>query len=589
MRRGALRAAVLVLGALVLAPASAWGHASLLETSPGRGEQLQTAPRELTLRFSEPVEASFGAVRVFDARGATVETRTRTSGRTVVAELPPGLGEGGYTATYRVISADSHPVSSGFVFSVGEGGAAPAATVDELLDRQREAGAVTTAALGAARAVQYGALALGIGTLLFLLACWVPAVRESAGAGPEWARATAAFGRRTRGLLLAAAGLGVVSGALGVALQGAVAGATSLWSALDATTIGEVLGTRFGTAWGLGVLAWAAVGGTALLAGARMPVLRPASLGATGLALPTDLRVAVVAFPLALLALLPALGGHAAAQSPQWLLVPANVLHVLAISAWVGGVAVLVVALRAATAGLAADERTRLLVAAVGRFSTLAGIAVAVVLLSGVVQSLVSVASWGALLDTAYGRSVLVKLVLFTALIGLGAANRARVLPALRRAAGAGASPGGAGVLLRRLLRVEVAIFVVALGVTGALATYAPSTAASGGPFSDTVVLGPARMEATVEPARVGLNEMHLYLFDRADGRQFDATKELTITAELPAKGIAPIELEPSRAGPGHFVVGGAALTVPGDWTVSVTSRVSDFDQYEARLKVPIR
>jgi copper transport protein len=75
-------------------------------------------------------------------------------------------------------------------------------------------------------------------------------------------------------------------------------------------------------------------------------------------------------------------------------------------------------------------------------------------------------------------------------------------------------------------------------------------------------------MELTVDPARVGPNEMHVYLFDRRDGRQYEATKELTVTAELPEKRIEPIELEATKAGPGHYVVSGAALGLSGKWTL---------------------
>jgi copper transport protein len=82
---------------------------------------------------------------------------------------------------------------------------------------------------------------------------------------------------------------------------------------------------------------------------------------------------------------------------------------------------------------------------------------------------------------------------------------------------------------------------------------------------------------------------MHVYLFDRRDGRQHDATKELTVTAELPERGIRPIELEATKAGPRHHVVSGAAFGVSGKWTVEVVARVSEFDEYRADLQVPVR
>jgi copper transport protein len=80
-----------------------------------------------------------------------------------------------------------------------------------------------------------------------------------------------------------------------------------------------------------------------------------------------------------------------------------------------------------------------------------------------------------------------------------------------------------------------------------------------------------------------------MYLFDRRTGAPFDKTKELHVTAALPSKGIAPIMLDPHVAGPGHFVVDGAGLTPAGTWTISVTDRVSDFDQYQTRFSAPIR
>ena len=177
------------------------------------------------------------------------------------------------------------------------------------------------------------------------------------------------------------------------------------------------------------------------------------------------------------LAALPALGGHASVQSPVALLTPANVLHVIAMSAWLGGVAVLVFVLRAATARLEAAERTRLLAAVVARFSTLAGVAIAVLLASGIVQGLVEVRTVPNLVETAFGRAVLVKIVLFTGIVALGWINRRRLVPALNRAAHDGEPPGRAGLLLRRTLRVELLLGVAALAATGALAGYAPSVA----------------------------------------------------------------------------------------------------------------
>ena len=243
----------------------------------------------MTLRFGEPVEASFGSVRVFDHRGREVQAgaATHPGGHSdrVAVKLRSGLGEGGYTVTYRVISADSHPVSGGFVFSVGDG-AAPAATVDELL-AGGDSGPVTSVAFATARAVQYGAIAIAIGALAFLLWAWLPALRAVAGASAPWQAASSTFAARLRALLAGTAVAGLLSGAAAIVLQGATAGGTSAWAALDPTVVGDVLATRFGLVWGLGLLAWVGLGGVVLALGSRLPAFQPASVGATGLALPS--------------------------------------------------------------------------------------------------------------------------------------------------------------------------------------------------------------------------------------------------------------------------------------------------------------
>jgi len=179
--------------------------------------------------------------------------------------------------------------------------------------------------------------------------------------------------------------------------------------------------------------------------------------------------------------------------------------------------------------------------------------------------------------------------VLFAALIALGWVNRGRVIPALRRIAGAEASPGAAGVAARRTMRGELALMLAVFGATAALVSYAPPIDAASGPFSTTATLGPALLEMTVEPARVGLNTVHLYLIDAKTGTQFTQTKELTVTARLPSKGIGPLPLHANLAGPGHYVLNSAQLSPGGTWDLQITDRVSEFDAYTKTIAVPIQ
>lgn len=600
MTRRALVLAGALLATLLAAPAAAPAHALLVDTVPQRGTTLKTQPRQVVLHFSETVEGNFGSLRVFDARARRVDdgrtVHPGSSGSRLAVGLQPGLPDGTYVATYRVISADSHPVSGGLVFSVGTPGAAAAPTVSELIGDPRS-GPQTQVAFGIARGLDYLATALVLGGLAFLLFVWLPALRTAAGASDAWRDASAAFLRRMRRLFLLAAALGVVAGAAGIVLQGATAGATSAWAAVSPGVAGDVLGTRFGHVWGVRVLAFVAIGGALALALRGLPeragagTLQRVALGADGLAAPGLPRAPLLlaAVPAAFIALAPALGGHASVQQPVALLFPLDVAHVLAMSVWIGGLVVALLVLPAATRRLEAPDRTRLLAATLLRFSPIALGCVVVLLVTGTIQAIEHIGSWDAVLHTGFGRAVLVKVVLIVALIAIGVVNRRRVVPGLQRLAKAVAPPGELGHLLRRTLRAEVALVVVVLGVTAALVSYPPPDSLASGPFSGSTALGPLRLEATMDPARVGPNELHLYLLRASDGSPFSATKELTVTLALPGRNIGPLPATAREAGPGHYVVDTVQLVPAGDWQLDVTSRVSAFDQYEARLKVPVR
>ena len=342
LNRLALALTATLAAALLFAP-SALAHATLEGTSPPRGATAKQQPSAVVFRFSEPVEGNFGAVRVYDVEGERADAgdafHPGGEGQKLGVHLKPGLPDGSYTATYRVVSADGHIVSGGYVFSIGKAGRAPEETVAELV-AGRDAGTATEIGMGIARGVQYAALAVALGALAFLLLAWRPARRLVAGDGERWQRAGVAFERRLRLVLLAAAAAGAVSAAAAVVFEAAQAAGISATAALDSTILREELGTRFGTVWGFTALAWV------LLGLGVVPALRRLS----------PWRIAPLFVPLAFIVLEPALSGHPSTQSPVALLFPANVLHVAAMSVWVGGLASLVLILPAATRELEAPR-----------------------------------------------------------------------------------------------------------------------------------------------------------------------------------------------------------------------------------------
>ena len=589
------------LGAMASAP-DTFAHAELLGTSPASGSTVATEPTEVIFKYNENVGGTLGAVRVYNADGEQVDDLkvSHPGGHEhwMGVGLKPGLPDGTYTATYRVISADTHIVYGGLVFDIGHGGLASKVTVAGLIGRE-ESGRVTKIAFGVVRSLDYISIALLLGGLGFLLIAWLPGFAAVADGAPEWRLAARAFTRRMQWLLLAAAALGFVVSVLGILLQGASAAGVSLWSSLKGTVIEATLESRFGEVWGLRAIDWLAL--CALLAAGSALARRPArSLsgdhGSTGsdagtgsLTLPPRWLLGLIAVCAGYLAATPALSGHASIQSPTAIFFPADVLHVLAASVWVGGIACLLLALPAATRRLEGPQRSRLLLATLVRFSPVALAAVIAIAVTGVVQAYIDVRSLNALLHTTYGALIIVKVVLLLALISLGWINRERVIPALGRIAGRGEPPGESGVLARRTMRRELALMLCVFGVTAALISYAPPIDAASGPFSADTTLGPAELEMTVEPAEVGSNTVHVYLINAKTGTQFTATKEFTATASLPAKGIGPLPLHAIAAGPGHYVLNSVVLSPRGTWEIQISDRISEFEEFTRTVKVPIR
>jgi copper transport protein len=561
----------------LLAPAVASAHARLEGTSPPQGAVVKTEPSAIIFEFDEPVEGNFGAVRVYDAAGERVDKgdafHPNGEGPRLGVHLEPGLPDGSYTATYRVVSADGHIVSSGYVFSIGKEGKAPTETVGELIGGAGN-GKVTEIAYGLARGLEYTAIALAVGGVAFLLICWLPAL-GAAGVGEESRRAAArAFARRLRRVLWIAAGIGLVATAAQIVLEGAEAAGISGFSAITKTIIEETLETRFGTVWGFAFLAWIAVAVLAPLV-TRRRSLKFASV--------------LAAVPLIYLVLCPALSGHGSSQSPEILNFPVNAIHVGAMAVWLGGLGMLLLVLPAATRSATTPaDRGRLLAGPLARFSNVALAMVALLMATGLIQAYVYVRHLGDLLSTGYGRAVLAKFLLLLCVMAVAAYNRRDSVPRLEAIAGRGESPGRPGVLLRRALRAEVALLAVVIGVTAALASYAPPVSAQAGPFSITTEVGPTTLEMDVDPARVGSNQMHIYFFDAKTGAPYKQGKELTVTATLPDKQIGPLPLTVQDAGPGHYIVQGALLNAPGDWEIDLTLRVSEFDQLEEAVEVPV-
>ncbi|MFJ1712003.1 copper resistance CopC/CopD family protein [Streptomyces sp. NPDC088175] len=614
----------MVFGLLLGGAGPASAHAALTGSDPQDGAVVDTAPKEVTLTFSEQVALGDDSIRILDPNGKRADTasapRDLQSGSTVKygVSLHSGLPDGTYTVAWQAVSADSHPVSGAFTFSVG----APSKTAVVLPTEEAGGGLVGTL-YGIARYAAYAGFVLLAGGSAFVLACW----QRGAGARPlqrlvvrGWMTLTVA----TLAMLL---------------LRSPYTGSGKLADVFDLDGLKAVLDTKPGAALVSRLLL---LGASALFIAVlfgtypRREDEREKRDLTFGLAIGGTVIAAGIAGTWAL-------AEHASTGIQPGIAMPVDVLHLLAVAAWLGGLTALLVALYR-TPDLDAT--------AVRRFSGIALGSVVVLAATGIYQSWRQVGTWSALTGTGYGQLLLVKVGLVAVLIGIAWMSRrwtARLIAGgggaesetesgtgdgeKPRAAASGkteapdasgapsedparaaqlarqqaavataekkrirdADPDRSG--LRRSVLAEVGVAVVLLAVTTVLTSTEParteeearaSTAAAAAPAAQGPVSlklpfdtggangkGTVRMEIT--PARTGANELHLWV-DGAGGEAMDVP-EVKVAFTLESKDIGPLPVVPTRLTEGHWTADGVQIPMAGDWKVAVTVRTSDIDQ----------
>ncbi|MGA4840888.1 copper resistance CopC/CopD family protein [Streptomyces sp. G45] len=381
-----------VLGAVLATAAPADAHAALTGSDPKRGSVVAKAPEQVSLTFSEKVAMSDGSVRVLDPKGKRVDDgKTSDLGKnTYGVKLKPGLPDGTFTVAYQVVSADSHPIAGAFTFSIG----APSATTVSLPDQEVGGGVVGTL-YGFARYVSYAGFIVVVGGAAFVLGCW----QRGAGVRPLQRLVVSGW------LALTGATLAMLL------LRAPYTGSGKLGDAFDLAKLGDVLQTKTGAALVSRLLLLAAAAlFIAVLFGAYERREDPKEK--RDLAFGLALGGGVVAIGIAATW---ALAEHASTGIQAGLAMPVDVLHLLAVAAWLGGLAALLLCLYRAP---------HIDAAAVRRFSQVAFGSVVALAVTGLYQSWRQVGSWTALVETGYGQLLMVKVGLVAVLVGIAFFSR---------------------------------------------------------------------------------------------------------------------------------------------------------------------
>ena len=438
--------ALLCLLAALLGGGRTFAHAQLVAADPPTGAVVAEAPAAVSLSFSEPVRAL--SARWFPPAGdAPVEAAAEAAGERLLVPLPANPSPGTWLLSWRVSSADGHPVGGSHVFSIG----APTAAAEA-----PTGGAAAGAAIG--RGLLTLALVFGVGGTVFLRLV-------DRGTTPAPAASRIALWS-----VLAVGPAAVIAlGLQGLDLVGL--GARDLLGAAPWTA---ALASPFAATAAVSLAAAAAALG-ALRGGGR--VLAGTAWG-----------LAAASF---------ALFGHAANAAPRWLTAPCVALHAAALIFWIG-----------ALPGLAerATERRGGLAPTLRRFSALAVPLVGLLVLSGVVLAVVQVRHPSALVDTAYGRLLLAKVAAVAALLGLAALNRFRLTPEI-----AGGVAGAATRFRRSVTaEVVLGLLILGLA-SGFRLTPPPRALAAVPAEAYAHLHGPTVMaDVTLTPGRAGPNAVEI-------------------------------------------------------------------------------
>jgi copper transport protein len=534
VQRPALRRAVLLIAAtvavltgLLAGAGTASAHAELLSSSPANQELLTTSPTEIALQFTEAVDPVAPAIRLVDANGNDVEigdVEQSLGADRMRAAIPAELADGTYVIAWQALSTDSHRVRGSITFSVGVPSAVGPGVVDGLFDAT--AGSSTDSLfLAIGRFVSYAGIGLLVGALVMTLAL-TPSTIGS---------------RRVGILLVAAAELALVGTLWMVAAQAnLIGGSFAAW--------GSVADTQSGQWW---------------IARLVVVVLFSALIALRSRLAVRGGVVVVAALGLGVLAVTAA-GGHAVSGDDVALGFASTLVHLGAMSIWFGGLAVVLVAPAGGRSWNTAIW-----------FSPWALGSVVALAVTGGVNTWRQLGTLSDLTDSAYGRWLVIKLILVVLVVGIAAFSRITVH---RR-------DSDSTAVLRRSVGFEMAGIVLILGATAGLVN-SPPPVPTAEVVSVSAVVGARVAQVELEPAVTGGTEMHVYLSSPSGA--LDRADDITVRAELPERDIPPFDVEVFPAGVNHVVGVDVNLPVAGLWTFEVTARYGEFDQVVFSVQIPV-
>ncbi len=532
-----------------------FAHANLSESSPQANAVLDSAPPEIRLWFTEPLEPAYSRIQLIDSTGAVIElppSQVDPNDPYQMFIVTDTLTEGIYTVSWRVVSAaDGHPTIGSFPITIGAvvGGTTTAAEITESIP-------VTDSAV---RWINLLSLTLTVGSIGFWKFVWSPSVKER---DPRIEHRMAVL------IWIGWIALGI-SGALLLMMQAALTLGIPITEVIGNSGINAfVSSSRFGELWLIRIAVWLGLGGVlyfalvdrwflwvALFMGIAMLLIT--SLYSHASAAPTDTIAAILA---------------------DW-------LHLGGTALWVGGLIQFVNVIIALQRRPAEINRTETLRALVGYFSNFARVAVISLFVTGFYAAWLHVHTVDALLSTLYGNLLLLKLGLFFPCLIIAAIN----LFFTNRGLAAGKDIWA--TRLRGLVGTEIVLTVSVLAIVGAMTSIAPAKVIADAravqaaqqvppnPYTQTLVTDNITAVLNVEPGYVGANTFTITLTDE-NGAPVENATRIRFTFRNLSGSDTQSELRFEHQGGGVYLTQGANIGSPGDWRMrAIVAIPQQFDR----------
>jgi copper transport protein len=489
---------------------SASAHAGLEESEPKPSSWLATSPTEVVLYFDEPVGVVFARIQILDQDGKEVfetrPTRDEDDHSTVRANIDE-LGEGTWVVLWRIASADSHPVQGSFAFSIGTN----VSDVTNILNNDAGQGHGLNNLFNIIRFVMFAGILTLLGGVSMVMfgAQKSPSIRTRMSLWGAWTFAT-------------------VASIQALFAYGPHASGVKVYNVTDLSLLSDTMTTTFGQATLIRI---------ALLLGFSLLLItithRDKRLW----------RVIAVGTSVAIAATFSAVG-HPSGESLVALSLTLDVVHLLAVSLWIGALFLITIDrkfwLRSTQSML--------------WFSRIAGYSVAVIVVTGIAQALLLMDGLRNVFVLEYGQKLAVKVVLVVVLVAIGALSRST----LRKSGPA---------KLHQSVLVESLIALIVVGITALIVALPPREQASNAPVQFSLKQSDLSAEITVTPARVGSAEIHVAI-DSLVG-SFAQMTSVSARMSLPSESIPNGPIELAKNGPNHYT---AVVNFPfsGLWNIEI-------------------